>query len=52
MDNMYLAQFHGPLLRNKNSTIWLRCSMFLNLWTVFTMEVIVLVLVLTSRAGF
>ena len=31
-------------------TIWLMWSMFLNLWTVFTMEAIVLVSVLTSSA--
>ena len=41
---------HRCPLTLKNSTIWLRWSMFLNLWTVFTMEAIVLVSVLTSSA--
>ena len=50
VDNLYLEQFHGPPLPLKNSTIWLRWSMFLNLWTVFPMEAIVLVAVLTSSA--
>ena len=50
VDNLYLEQFHGPPLPLKNSTIWLRWSVFLNLWTVFTMEAIVLVAVLTSSA--
>ena len=39
---------HRCPLTLKNSTIWLRWSMFLNIWTVFTMEAIVLVSVLTS----
>ena len=50
VDSLYLEHFHGPPLTLKNRTIWLRWSMFLNLWTVFTMESIVLVSVLTSCA--
>ena len=50
VDNLYLVQFHGPPLPFENSTICLMWSMFLNLWTVFTVEAIVLVSVLTSSA--